>query len=91
MGKITCSLHFGNMRIFGDTIDTRFLEASLSLPAYETMYYWQLLAAEIQGNTQRVEQFFQQEQVATILKTQRKRFNFFWIRIETLTNLYLYS
>ncbi|KAF1806384.1 protein-domain-containing protein [Mucor lusitanicus] len=72
MGKITCSLHFGNMRVFGDTVDTQFLEASLSLPAYETMYYWQLLAAEIQGNVKRIEQFFQQEQVAAVLKTQFK-------------------
>lgn len=79
------------MRIFGDTIDTHFLETSLSLPAYETMYYWQLLAAEIQGNTQRVEQFFQQEHVATILKTQCKRFTLFQIRIQILTSLYLYS
>lgn len=62
------------MRIFGDTMDTHFLETSLSLPAYETMYYWQLLAAEIQGSTRRIEQFFQQEQVATILKTQCRPF-----------------
>ncbi|CAO0799326.1 unnamed protein product [Mucor circinelloides] len=73
LGKITCSLHFGNIRIFGDSIDTRFLEAALSLPAYETMYYWQLLAAEIQGKTKRIEQFFQQDQVAAIFKTKLKQ------------------
>ncbi|KAL7327957.1 hypothetical protein PS15p_206311 [Mucor circinelloides] len=73
MGKITCSLHFGNIRIFGDNIDTRFLEAALSLPAYETMYYWQLLAAEIQGKTKRIEQFFQQNQIAAIFKTKLKQ------------------
>ncbi|KAG1107835.1 hypothetical protein G6F42_016219 [Rhizopus arrhizus] len=73
LGKITCSLHFGNIRIFGDSIDTRFLEAALSLPAYETMYYWQLLAAEIQGKTKRIEEFFQQDQVAAIFKTKLKQ------------------
>lgn len=90
MGKITCSLHFGNMRVFGDTVDTQFLEASLSLPAYETMYYWQLLAAEIQGNVKRIEQFFQQEQVAAVLKTQCKVYHSMSICTETLILLNLF-
>lgn len=72
MGQITCSMQFGNIRIFGDNIDTNFLEKSLVLPAYETMYYWQLLAAEIQCKSDRIEQFFQMDQVVAILKTKCK-------------------
>jgi hypothetical protein len=72
MGQITCNIHFGNIRIFGDNIDTDFLEKSLILPAYETMYYWQLLAAEIQCKSDRIEQFFQIDHVVFILKTKRK-------------------
>lgn len=78
-------MHFGITRIFGDSIDTRFLEAALSLPAYETMYYWQLLAAEIHGKTKRIEQFFQQDQVAAIFKTKCKLFYILFYAYRALT------
>ncbi|CEP17729.1 hypothetical protein [Parasitella parasitica] len=72
MGKITWSLQFGDIRIFGDNLDTDFLDRSLALPTYETLSYWQLLAAEIQGKSDRIEQFFQKDQVADILQSKLK-------------------
>jgi hypothetical protein len=72
MGKITCSLHYGSIRLFGDKINTLFVAQSLSLATYETICFWQLLAAELQGNANSIGQFLQDTKVIDILKTNCK-------------------
>lgn len=72
MGKMVCRLHYGSMKVFGDKVDVILLNNSLSLATYETMCFWQLLAAELQGHSNDIELFFSEPQVLDILKTKCK-------------------
>lgn len=69
---MVCDLHFGSIRVFGDQFDPMFIDASFKMPSYETMCFWQLLAAELQGKTKVVESIFAKAQTIDILKTQCK-------------------
>lgn len=72
MGKLVCSLHYGSLKIFGDKIDVILLNNSFSLATYETICFWQLLAAELQGRNNDIELFFGEPQILDILKTKCK-------------------
>ncbi|KAG1565052.1 hypothetical protein G6F45_006922 [Rhizopus arrhizus] len=72
LGRMVCDLHFGSIRVFGDQFDPMFIDASFKIPSYETMCFWQLLAAELQGKTKVVESIFAKAQTIDILKTQCK-------------------
>ncbi|KAI9486803.1 MAG: protein-domain-containing protein [Benjaminiella poitrasii] len=72
MGKITFSLHYGSLQIFGDKLDESFFVNIFSLATYETMCCWQLLAAELQGRRQSIERFFEGSQIIETLKTNFK-------------------
>jgi hypothetical protein len=72
MGKITCGLHYGSIRLFGDQINPLFVSQSFSLATYETICFWQLLAAELQGKANSIDQFLQDFQVVDALKTNCK-------------------
>ncbi|ORE00953.1 hypothetical protein BCV72DRAFT_246293 [Rhizopus microsporus var. microsporus] len=70
MGQMVCDLHCGTLQMFGEHIDPIFVETSLAVSCYETMCFWQLLAAELQGKTKLVRNFFAQAKVVDLLKTQ---------------------
>ncbi|KAG1473737.1 hypothetical protein G6F56_000781 [Rhizopus delemar] len=72
LGQIVCDLHIGSIRIFGDKLTPAFIKASLKVPSYETMCFWQLLAAELQGREEPIEKFFSQPQIVEVLRTQFK-------------------
>ncbi|KAI7892878.1 protein-domain-containing protein [Mucor mucedo] len=72
MGKLVCRLHYGSIKVFGDKVDVILLNNSLSLATYETMCFWQLLAAELQGNSNYIELFFSEPQILDILRTKFK-------------------
>ena len=50
-----------------------FVGQSLSLPTYETMCFWQLLAAQLQGDYDGILNFFSQLVTKELLKTDCKR------------------
>lgn len=72
MGKMICHLHYRSIKIFGDKLDVILVNNSLSLATYETMCFWQLLAAELQGNSNDIELFFSEPQILDILKNKCK-------------------
>ncbi|CEJ03171.1 hypothetical protein RMCBS344292_17159 [Rhizopus microsporus] len=72
MGQMVCDLHCGTLQMFGEHVDPIFVETSLAASCYETMCFWQLLAAELQGKAKLVRDFFGQAKVVDILKTQFK-------------------
>lgn len=72
MGKMICNLHYGSMKIFGDKVDVIVVNDSLSLATYETMCFWQLLAAELQGKNHNIEIFFNEPELLDLLKTKCK-------------------
>lgn len=72
MGQMVCDLHCGTLQMFGEHVDPIFVETSLAASCYETMCFWQLLAAELQGKAELVKDFFGQAKIVDILKTQCK-------------------
>ncbi|KAI9005470.1 hypothetical protein CLU79DRAFT_594197 [Phycomyces nitens] len=58
LGKLTCYLHYGNIRLFGDGSNSTLLASSTEFDPYSTMSLWQLLAAELSGHQDRIENFF---------------------------------
>lgn len=69
-----CGLHLGSIKIFEDSIDIDFVYNSLTFPTYETMCFWQLLAAELQGDADSINNFFGDSQIQGILKVNCKSF-----------------
>ncbi|KAG0184656.1 Integrator complex subunit 3 [Apophysomyces sp. BC1034] len=58
VGELVCMIHYGTIRLFGDSIDADFLMSSLEMNPFEVMSMWQIVAAELQGHPERVDVFF---------------------------------
>ncbi|KAI8984132.1 protein-domain-containing protein [Mycotypha africana] len=73
MGKMALELHYGYYHIFGNKFtDYQFISTSFTLPTFETLSFWQLLTAELQGRPALIQEFFQNPKVSQLLKVDFK-------------------
>lgn len=81
-----CGIHFGSIKLYNGLVDVEFVCKSLSFPTYETMCFWQLLAAELRGETNKIESFFSDPKTRDTLRTDCKSQQWFWWIIWMNTN-----
>lgn len=88
LDKMICGIHFGSIKLYEGSVDVEFVGKSLSFPTFETMCFWQLLAAELQGDANRIGSFFDNSQIRATLRSNCKSRKVFYAKILELNHIF---